>query len=156
MTQSSGLFTFLAIFRLQSNNHQGIFNPLGESMKKLLFGFAFCTLALGIESAERPVAIGHVTASVNNIPIAYSSAAGSQILSNLASSSKFICLNDTAVDIMVSLGSGTNCVSGDFDNYIVPAGLGFEPNNAVAIKNVVCIRSLSGVIAAGDVWVSAY
>lgn len=125
-------------------------------MKKLIFGFAFCSLIFAIESAERPSAAGHIDASVNNITTAFGSGAGSQILSNLSSASKFACLNDTASDILVSLGEGNNCVSGDVVHFYIPAGLGYETNNAVAIKKVICIKSLSGTISAGDVWCSSY
>lgn len=123
-------------------------------MKKVVCLFlALGTIAFGYQvSPKVPEALVVVDASVNNIPIAYDTTAGSQLYSNLGGRTAFDLCNETLVAVAVRV-QGVSCASATGDNYQVPAGVCLSKEN-IAINKVLCLRSLGAAITTGSVSVS--
>lgn len=116
----------------------------------LLLSFVACGYSV---SPKVPELDGTVDASVDNIPAAYSTAAGSQVYSNLGGVTSVQVFNDTAEDVALYF-AGTTCAGVVVDHVTVPAGVGWEDSN-MAVNKVVCLRSKGAPIALGSVYIYA-
>ena len=121
-------------------------------MQKIILALLLATsICFGyFPSPKVPEDVTVLDASVNNIPTAYDTTAGSQLASNLANRTMFSIYNNTAVDIAVRV-KGVTCDSATGDQYTIPAGLAFSPPTPIAINKVLCIRSLGAAINTGTV-----
>jgi len=122
-------------------------------MKILFLSLVFAGI---IWARPTPPADGSVIdASSTNVPTAYDTSAGSQIVLSRGAISHFSIRNDgTGVALAVHVG-GVLCESADADQFYVLNGEGFV-SDEVAINKVICIRSLGAAAVAGSVYVSAW
>jgi hypothetical protein len=126
-------------------------------MKPILFLTLFvstCTFAGYSYRPKTPQPGKAIDASVNNIPIAYDTTAGSQLYTFTPSLTAFDIYNDTAVDIALKVNVTTlDCDSATGDTHYIPAGVGLSKDN-IAIGKAICLRSLGAAITTGTVYVS--
>lgn len=139
-------------------------------MKKLILWLGV-VLSLGV--GQRALAFGYsdgdgrwasVNGATNNIPTAYSTAAGSQLVfqgpttatnANLIDKAHISVTNYSAGRIAVSFGRGA-CASTNTDQMVVGAASS-NTKDLASVGRVVCIRSLTGgVINAGIVDVEVW
>lgn len=128
-------------------------------MRILFFvSFFVAHLAFATSTATRPFVMATIDTSSDNITTGYDGA-NAEVLSDLANPTHILVWNETESNVGVSLSLDT-CNAQSPDHLIAPGvtgtGAGVSADE-IAIKKIVCLRSLSGSsITSGLIYVSTW